>query len=95
MSVLIIAEHHQGQLVDSAARLVTAATQLGAEVHLLLLGQGLAEAGEQAASLQGVTRVLLAEHPMLAEGLNDGLDRLLAPVVRDYQHCLMAASSHG
>jgi len=95
MSVLIIAEHHQGQLVDSAARLVTAATQLGAEVHLLLLGQGLAEAGEQAASLHGVTRVLLAEHPMLAEGLNDGLDRLLAPVVRDYQHCLMAASSHG
>ena len=96
MSVLIIAEHHQGQLADSAARLVTAATRLGAEVHLLLLlGQGLAEAGAQAASLQGVTRVLLAEHPMLAEGLNDGIDRLLAPVVRDYQHCLMAASSHG
>ncbi|WP_323981341.1 electron transfer flavoprotein subunit alpha/FixB family protein [Aeromonas media] len=95
MSVLIIAEHHQGQLADSAARLVTAATQLGAEVHLLLLGQGLAEAGEQAASLHGITRVLLAEHPMLAEGLNDGLDRLLAPVVRDYQHCLMAASSYG
>ncbi len=95
MSVLIIAEHHQGQLVDSAARLVTAATQLGAEVHLLLLGQGLAEAGEQAGSLHGGTRVLLAEHPMLAEGPNDGLDRLLAPVVRDYQHCLMAASSHG
>ena len=41
------------------------------------------------------TRVLLAEHPMLAEGLNDGVDRLLAEVARDYQHCLMAASSQG
>ncbi|MGY3901233.1 electron transfer flavoprotein subunit alpha/FixB family protein [Aeromonas lusitana] len=95
MSVLVIAEHHQGQLADSAARLVAAAKQLGGEVHLLLLGQGLAEAGDQAATLQGVDRVLLAEHPLLAEGLNDGVDTLLAQVVRDYQHCLMAASSHG
>ncbi|MGY6037314.1 electron transfer flavoprotein subunit alpha/FixB family protein [Aeromonas sp. AE23HZ002T15] len=95
MSVLIIAEHHQGQLADSAARVVAAAGQLGGEVHLLLLGQGLTEAGEQAASLQGVDRVLLAEHPLLAEGLNDGVDTLLAPLVRDYRHCLMAASSQG
>ena len=52
MSVLIIAEHHQGRLADNAAQLVTAAGQLGGEVHLLLLGQGLTEAGEQAASLR-------------------------------------------
>ncbi|WP_324011674.1 electron transfer flavoprotein subunit alpha/FixB family protein [Aeromonas hydrophila] len=95
MSVLIIAEHHQGQLADNVARLVTAGSQLGGEVHLLLLGQGLTEAGEQAAALQGVSRVLLAEHPMLAEGLNDGVDPLLAHIVRDYQHCLMAASTQG
>ncbi|WP_434667555.1 electron transfer flavoprotein subunit alpha/FixB family protein [Aeromonas sp. NJAU223] len=95
MSVLIIAEHHQGQLADSVARVVAAAGPLGGEVHLLLLGQGLTEAGEQAARLEGVDRVLLAEHPMLAEGLNDGVDALLAPLARDYQHCLMAASSQG
>ena len=95
MSVLIIAEHHQGQLADNVARLVTAGSQLGGEVHLLLLGQGLTEAGEQAAALQGVSRVLLAEHPMLAEGLSDGVDPLLAHIARDYQHCLMAASTQG
>ncbi|HFK2923637.1 TPA: FAD-binding protein [Aeromonas hydrophila] len=95
MSVLIIAEHHQGQLADNVARLVTAGSQLGGEVHLLLLGLGLTEAGEQAAALQGVSRVLLAEHPMLAEGLSDGADPLLAHIARDYQHCLMAASTQG
>ncbi|MDY7831576.1 FAD-binding protein [Aeromonas caviae] len=95
MSVLVIAEHHQGRIADNLAQLVTAAGRLGGEVHLLLLGQGLTEAGEQAAALTGVNRVLLAEHPMLAEGFNDGVDRLLAEVARDYQHCLMAASSQG
>lgn len=95
MSVLIIAEHHQGLLAASAPRLVSAARQLGGELHLLLLGHGLGEAGEQAARLDGVSRVLLAEHPQLAEGLNDGVDKLLAELARDYQYCLMAASSQG
>ncbi|MBP4040908.1 FAD-binding protein [Aeromonas sp. SrichE-2G] len=95
MSVLVIAEHHQGRIADNLAQLVTAAGLLGGEVHVLLLGLGLTEAGEQAASLEGVSRVLLAEHPMLAEELNDGVDKLLVSVVQDYRHCLMAASSQG
>lgn len=32
---------------------------------------------------------------MLAEGLSDGVDPLLAHIARDYQHCLMAASTQG
>ncbi|MCZ0749919.1 electron transfer flavoprotein subunit alpha/FixB family protein [Aeromonas enteropelogenes] len=95
MSVLIIAEHHQGHLADNAAQLVTAAGQLGGDIHLLLFGQGLSEAAAQAAQLEGVDKVLLAEHPMLADGLLDGVDKLLATHARGYEHCLMAASSTG
>ncbi|MGQ4658266.1 electron transfer flavoprotein subunit alpha/FixB family protein [Aeromonas enteropelogenes] len=95
MSVLIIAEHHQGHLADNAAQLVTAAGQLGSDIHLLLFGQGLSEAAAQAAQLEGVDKVLLAEHPMLADGLLDGVDKLLATHAQGYEHCLMAASSTG
>nr|WP_279010461.1 FAD-binding protein [Aeromonas jandaei] len=95
MSVLIIAEHHQGHLADNVARLVTAASQLGGEVHLLLAGQGMSEAGQQAAALSGVSKVLLADSPALAEGLLEGLDKLLARWCEGYSHCLMAASTMG
>ncbi|WP_421232526.1 electron transfer flavoprotein subunit alpha/FixB family protein [Aeromonas jandaei] len=95
MSVLIIAEHHQGHLADNVARLVTAASQLGGEVHLLLAGQGISEAGQQAAALSGVSKVLLADSPALAEGVLEGLDKLLARWCEDYSHCLMAASTMG
>ncbi len=95
MSVLIIAEHHQGHLADNVARLVTAASQLGGEVHLLLAGQGISEAGQQAAALSGVSKVLLADSPALAEGLLEGLDKLLARWCEGYNHCLMAASTMG
>ncbi|MGH1390289.1 MAG: electron transfer flavoprotein subunit alpha/FixB family protein [Aeromonas jandaei] len=95
MSVLIIAEHHQGHLADSVARLITAASQLGGEVHLLLAGQGISEVGQQAAALSGVSKVLLADSPALAEGLLEGLDKLLARWCEGYSHCLMAASTMG
>ncbi|MGL6625157.1 electron transfer flavoprotein subunit alpha/FixB family protein [Aeromonas jandaei] len=95
MSVLIIAEHHQGHLADSVARLITAASQLGGEVHLLLAGQGISEAGQQAAALSGVSKVLLADSPALAEGVLEGLDKLLARWCEGYSHCLMAASTMG
>ncbi|WP_071910521.1 FAD-binding protein [Aeromonas sp. SCS5] len=95
MSVLIIAEHHQGHLADNVARLVTAASQLGGEVHLLLTGQGISEVGQQAAALSGVSKVLLADSPALAEGLLEGLDKLLARWCEGYSHCLMAASTMG
>ena len=95
MSVLIIAEHHQGHLADNVARLVTAASQLGGEVHLLLAGQGISEVGQQAAALSGVSKILLADSPALAEGLLEGLDKLLARWCEGYSHCLMAASTMG
>ena len=95
MNVLIIAEHHQGHLADNVARLVTAASQLGGEVHLLLAGQGISEVGQQAAALSGVSKVLLADSPALAEGLLEGLDKLLARWCEGYSHCLMAASTMG
>ncbi|MGU5727327.1 electron transfer flavoprotein subunit alpha/FixB family protein [Aeromonas jandaei] len=95
MSVLIIAEHHQGHLADNVARLVTAASQLGGEVHLLLAGQGISEVGQQAAALSGVSKILLADSPALAEGLLEGLDKLLARWCAGYSHCMMAASTMG
>lgn len=95
MNVLVIGEHHQGRLADNLAQLVTAASQLGGEVHLLLAGHGLAEVGSQAAALSGVGKVLLADSPALAEGVFEGVDTLLARWCEGYSHCLMAASTVG
>jgi electron transfer flavoprotein alpha subunit len=80
MSVLVIAEHHQG---GSPTTWPSWSRRRGAwgRGASLAAGAGADGGGEQAAALT-VNRVLLAEHPMLAEGLNDGVDRLLAEVAR-------------
>jgi len=53
MATLLIAEHEHEVLKDSTNKALTAATQLGAEVHVLVAGggQGTKAAAEAAAKL--------------------------------------------
>ena len=53
MTALVIAEHDHGALKGATLNTVTAAAQLGGEVHLLIAGQNAAGAAQAAAQLQG------------------------------------------
>ena len=52
MSVLVIAEHHQGRIADNLAQLVTAAGAWGRGAPLAA-GAGADGGGKQAAALRG------------------------------------------
>ena len=60
MTTLLIAEHEHSTLKDSTNKALTAATQLGGEVHVLVAGggEGTKAAAEAAAKLAGVKKVL-------------------------------------
>src|SRR5258707_3105076 len=58
MTTLLIAEHEHEVLKDSTNKALTAATQLGAEVHVLVAGENAKAAADAAAKLAGVTKVL-------------------------------------
>ena len=62
MTTLLIAEHEGAALKDSTNKALTAAAQLGAEVHVLIAGGGAGTkaAAEAAARLASVKKVLLA-----------------------------------
>jgi len=73
MTTLLIAEHEHATLKDSTNKALTAATQLGAEVHVLVAGggEGTRAAAEAASKLAGVTKVLVAEGEAYAHDLAD------------------------
>jgi electron transfer flavoprotein alpha subunit len=90
MTTLILADHDNAALKESTGRAVSAALELGGEVHVLVTGEGCRPVAEAAAQLAGVTKVLLAEDAslghLLAEpvaalivGLAPGYDVLAAP----------------
>ncbi|MBE2275506.1 MAG: electron transfer flavoprotein subunit alpha/FixB family protein [Rhodobacteraceae bacterium] len=90
MTVLLIADVNGGQLAtDSVAKALTAVKPLG-EVHVLVAGP--ASAAAEAATLDGVARVLHAEDA--GHGLAEGLADLVVSLAGDYSHIAAAATAY-
>ncbi len=94
MMTLIIADHNNAELKVSTRNVLQAATTLG-EVQILVAGDGCAAVAEQAASLNGVSKVLLAEHPAYAHQLAENLAPLIVEVGASHSHILFSAGTEG
>jgi electron transfer flavoprotein alpha subunit len=95
MAVLVVAEHEHALLKGATFNTVTAATQCGGDVHVLIAGENAAEAAKQAAQIAGVAKVLLADAPQLAEQLAENVAAQVLAIAGNYSHILFPATAHG
>lgn len=95
MSVLLIAEFDQQTLKAVTRSAITAATQLGGNIDVLVIGQNVSAIAQQAASLEGVTRVLVADDAAYAKPLAENFAPLVQSLAIGYSHIVAAASSFG
>jgi len=95
MSILVIAEHDNAGLKPATAHTVGAAAQLGDSVTVLVAGHHATEAAQQAASLQGVSRVLHVEDAVYEHPVAETLTPLVQSVAGDYQYLLAPATTFG
>src|ERR1700694_471148 len=95
MTTLLIAEHEHSTLKDSTNKALTAATQLGGEVHVLVAGggEGTKAAAEAATKLAGVKKVLLAEGDPYAHDLAEPLAALIVALAPSYDAFVAPATS--
>ena len=56
MAILLIAEHDNATLSDQTAKALSAALQIGPDVHVLVAGKGAKAAADAAAKLKGVAQ---------------------------------------
>ncbi|TNC49357.1 electron transfer flavoprotein subunit alpha/FixB family protein [Rubellimicrobium rubrum] len=93
MATLLIGEVTDGQLgLDATAKAVTAAQALG-EVHVLCAGASARGAAEQAAQIQGVAKVLVAEDPALGHRLAEPTAALIVQLAASYSHVVAPATT--
>ncbi len=95
MTTLVVAEHDHGSLKGATLNTVTAALQCGGEVHVLVAGANAAGAAQAAAQIAGVSKVLHADAPCLAEQLAENVAAQVLAVARNYSHVLFPATAHG
>lgn len=93
MAVLLIAEITDGELaLDATAKAVTAARQLG-DVTVLAAGATAAAAGEAAAKIDGVSKVLVAEDASLGHRLAEPTAALIVSLAGDFEHIVAPATT--
>ena len=93
MAVLLIGEVTNGELnVDATSKALTAAKQLG-DVTILCAGVSAAAAGDAAAKLDGVSRVLVAEDASLGHRLAEPTAALVVSLAGDYSHILAPSTT--
>jgi electron transfer flavoprotein alpha subunit len=95
MSVLVIAEHDNAQLKVATLNVVAAAAQIDKDVHVLVAGGGCQAVADEASKLAGVTKVLLADSPVLADALAENVAEQVLAVAGDYSHILFASTAGG
>jgi len=95
MTTLLIAEHDHETLKDVTNKALTAAKELGGDVHVLVAGggQGTKAAAEAAAKLSGVKKVLLADGASYEHDLAEPLAALIVALAPSYDAFVAPATS--
>jgi electron transfer flavoprotein alpha subunit len=93
MSVLLLAEVTGGELnLDATSKAITAAKMVG-DVTVLCAGASAAAAGDAAAKIDGVSKVLVAEDESLGHRMAESTAALIAGLAGDYSHVMAPATT--
>ena len=95
MANLVIAEHSHGALNAATLNVISAATAIGGDVHVLVAGQNASAAAAAAAQVAGVSKVLLADGAAHANQLPESAAAQVVAVAGAYSHILAPATAYG
>jgi electron transfer flavoprotein alpha subunit len=93
MATLVLAEVHGTKLNEATAKALTAAAEIGQPVHILVAGENVKGAAEEAAKLAGVEKVHLADGPEYAHQLAEPVAALLAKMADHHPVIVAPATS--
>jgi electron transfer flavoprotein alpha subunit len=97
MTTLIVAEHDGSTLQPAVLHTVSAAQQIGGDIHVLVAGANAGAAAKAAASIAGVAKVLHADAPHLASLTAENVAAAAVAIVKGggYSHVLASATGFG
>jgi electron transfer flavoprotein alpha subunit len=95
MTILVIAEHDNATIKAATLNTVAAAAKVDGDIHVLVAGSDAQAAADAAAKIAGVSKVLLADAPQLADGLAENVEGTVLNIAKDYSHIFAPATAYG
>jgi len=95
MTILVIAEHDNAALKAATLNTVAAAQKIGGDIHVLVAGANCGTVARQAAGLQGVAGVKVADAAHYLNQTAENLTALVMAIASGYSHILAPATTFG
>tara|TARA_Y100001970_G_scaffold287898_1_gene413711 strand:+ start:2757 stop:3686 length:930 start_codon:yes stop_codon:yes gene_type:complete len=95
MSILVIAEHDNINLKPATLNTVAAANEIGGAAHILVAGNSCQSVANEAAAIDGVEKVILADDSAYENQLAESTANLIKSISADYSHILSSATTFG
>ncbi len=95
MAILVIAEHDGAALKAATLNTISAAKKIGGEIHVLVAGAGCAVAASDAAQIENVIKVRVADATQYGDQLPENLAALVVANASGYTHILVGATTFG
>ena len=95
MSILILVEHDNQEVKASTLNTVTAAKQLGDDVHALVVGFNCDQVVTTSAKIVGINKVLKIDSAEYEYGLVENTALVVENLAKSYSHVLAPASTFG
>ena len=95
MSILVIAEHDNNELKGSTLNTVTAASEIGGDVSVLVVGSDSSSVAEQVSKISGINSVIHVDDPIYKNFLAEDLGNLVVSVADGFDYILAPATTFG
>ncbi|MEN2494124.1 MAG: Electron transfer flavoprotein subunit alpha [Hyphomicrobiaceae bacterium hypho_1] len=95
MTTLLVSEHNNNELNIATGKALSAALELGDNVHILVAGLNCRSVAEDAAKLEGVSKVLIADEIHLEHQLAEEVSALLLQLMETYDTLISPATTRG
>ena len=95
MSVLLIAEHNNKELKPFTLNAATAASQIDADVHALIIGNNSADAAKALSELPLVKKVLTVEASHYENFVAENFAPVVIKLAENYSHIVCSANTFG
>jgi len=95
MSILVVADHDNESIKAPTLVSVAAAQAMGGDIEVLVAGSGCGAAGEAAAKIAGVSKVLVADNAAYDHGAAENVAALVAEIGGNYSHVVTSTSTTG
>ena len=95
MKILVIAEHDNTSLKGSTNSTIAAAKEISSDIGVLVAGHSCSSVSDEAACLDGVTSVMLADSSTYENFLAEDIANLIVSISDDFEYILAPATTFG